>query len=104
MKRVSATFLPPIALDSSRKIPICGQLYEWFRRAICVPPKKPHPRLARSLCSTDAVYYGAFLRTGSFCALALTSRHIFRNRLTDGETSPDLRRKPHVTVVTLPSS
>jgi GntR family transcriptional regulator / MocR family aminotransferase len=34
MKRISASFLPPIALDSSGNIPMCRQLYDWFRRAI----------------------------------------------------------------------
>src|SRR5215831_18962038 len=30
-------------------------------------------------------------------------RHILRNRATGEDTSPERRRKPHVTVVTLPS-
>jgi GntR family transcriptional regulator/MocR family aminotransferase len=34
MKRVPATFLPPIAVDSRAKSPMHRQLYEWFRRAI----------------------------------------------------------------------
>jgi len=34
MKRVSASFLPPITLDSGGEIPMYRQLYEWFRGAI----------------------------------------------------------------------
>jgi GntR family transcriptional regulator / MocR family aminotransferase len=45
MKRVSASFLPPIALDSSRKIPMYRQLYEWFRRAILAGQLRPGQRV-----------------------------------------------------------
>src|SRR3984893_15551405 len=45
MKRVSASFLPPIALDSSRKIPMYRQLYEWFRQAILVGQLRPGQRV-----------------------------------------------------------
>jgi GntR family transcriptional regulator / MocR family aminotransferase len=34
MKRISASFLPPIALDSDGETPLYRQLSEWFRRAI----------------------------------------------------------------------
>jgi len=53
MKRVSASFLPPIALDSSRKIPIYRQLYEWFRRAILAGQLRPGQRVpsTRSLAA-----------------------------------------------------
>jgi GntR family transcriptional regulator / MocR family aminotransferase len=45
MKRVSSGFLPPIALDSSRKIPMYRQLYEWFRRAILAGELRPGQRV-----------------------------------------------------------
>src|SRR5271154_3302424 len=45
MKRVSASFLPPISLDSSRKIPIYRQLYNWFRRAILAGQMRPGQRV-----------------------------------------------------------
>src|ERR1700683_3785836 len=45
MKRISASFLPPIALDSSRKIPLYLQLYEWFRRAIVSGQLRPGQRV-----------------------------------------------------------
>src|SRR5260370_32461090 len=53
MKRVSASFLPPIALDSSRKIPMYRQLYEWFRRAILAGQLRPGQRVpsTRSLAA-----------------------------------------------------
>ena len=53
MKRVSASFLPPIALDSSRKIPMYRQLYEWFRQAILVGQLRPGQRVpsTRSLAA-----------------------------------------------------
>jgi GntR family transcriptional regulator / MocR family aminotransferase len=34
MKRLSASFLPPIALDADKEIPMYRQLSEWFRHAI----------------------------------------------------------------------
>jgi GntR family transcriptional regulator / MocR family aminotransferase len=45
MKRVSVSFLPPIALDASRKIPKYRQLYEWFRRAILAGQLRPGQRV-----------------------------------------------------------
>src|ERR1700736_3799579 len=53
MKRVSASFLPPIALDSSRTIPMYRQLYEWFRRAILAGQLRPGQRVpsTRSLAA-----------------------------------------------------
>ncbi len=34
MKRISASFLPPIALETNGELPMYRQLSEWFRRAI----------------------------------------------------------------------
>lgn len=53
MKRVSESFLPPIALDSSRKIPMYRQLCEWFRRAILAGQLRPGQRVpsTRSLAA-----------------------------------------------------
>lgn len=34
MKRIPATFVPPIALDYRAKTPMYRQLYDWFRKAI----------------------------------------------------------------------
>jgi GntR family transcriptional regulator / MocR family aminotransferase len=34
MKRIAASFLPPIALDATSRVPMYDQLSEWFRRAI----------------------------------------------------------------------
>jgi len=53
MKRVSASFLPPIALESSGKIPMYRQLYEWFRRAILAGQLPPGQRVpsTRSLAA-----------------------------------------------------
>jgi len=45
MKRVSASFLPPIGLDFSKKIPIYSQLCEWFRRAIVAGQLRPGQRV-----------------------------------------------------------
>ncbi|HEY6127714.1 MAG TPA: PLP-dependent aminotransferase family protein [Candidatus Acidoferrum sp.] len=57
MKRVSASFLPPIALDASRKIPMYRQLYEWFRRAILAGQLQPGQRVpsTRSLAAELSV-------------------------------------------------
>jgi GntR family transcriptional regulator / MocR family aminotransferase len=45
MKRISASFLPPIALDSGGKIPMYQQLYEWFRGAIVSGQLRPGQRV-----------------------------------------------------------
>ncbi len=45
MKRVPATFLPPIALDHRTKTPVFRQLYDWFRRAIIAGQMRPGQRL-----------------------------------------------------------
>src|ERR1700704_3121186 len=53
MKRVHASFLPPIALDYRAKTPIYRQLYDWFRRAIISGQMRPGQRLpsTRSLAA-----------------------------------------------------
>jgi GntR family transcriptional regulator/MocR family aminotransferase len=45
MKRISASFLPPIALDPSRKIAMYRQLYEWFQQAILGGQLRPGQRV-----------------------------------------------------------
>jgi GntR family transcriptional regulator / MocR family aminotransferase len=45
MKRIAASFLPPIALDARKKIPMYRQLYEWFRRAIVDGQLRPGQRV-----------------------------------------------------------
>jgi GntR family transcriptional regulator/MocR family aminotransferase len=53
MKRISSSFLPPIALEPRSKIPIYRQLYEWFRRAILEGQLRPGQRVpsTRSLAA-----------------------------------------------------
>ena len=45
MKRVPATFIPPIMLDSRGKSPIYRQLYDWLRTAITEGRFRPGQRL-----------------------------------------------------------
>ena len=45
MKRISASFLPPIALDLDGNIPMYRQLYEWFRSAILAGQLRPGQRV-----------------------------------------------------------
>ncbi|WP_424684200.1 PLP-dependent aminotransferase family protein [Frateuria sp. YIM B11624] len=45
MKRVSASLLPPIALDPGGDVPIYRQLSEWFRRAIVDGQLQPGQRV-----------------------------------------------------------
>jgi GntR family transcriptional regulator / MocR family aminotransferase len=45
MKRVAASFLPPITLDPAKTIPMYRQLYEWFRRAILAGQLRPAQRV-----------------------------------------------------------
>jgi GntR family transcriptional regulator/MocR family aminotransferase len=53
MRRVPATFLPPVALDHRAKTPKYRQLYDWFRRAITDGQMRPGQRLpsTRSLAA-----------------------------------------------------
>ncbi len=53
MKHIPASFLPPITIDHSRKIPIYRHLYEWFRNAILAGQLRPGQRVpsTRSLAS-----------------------------------------------------
>jgi GntR family transcriptional regulator/MocR family aminotransferase len=45
MKRVSASLLPPIALDAGGPVPIYRQLADWFRRAIVEGQLQPGQRV-----------------------------------------------------------
>jgi GntR family transcriptional regulator / MocR family aminotransferase len=45
MKRISASFLPPIALDLSGPTPMYRQLYEWFLRSILAGQLRPGQRV-----------------------------------------------------------
>jgi GntR family transcriptional regulator/MocR family aminotransferase len=45
MKRITAGFLPPIALNSRTKIPLYRQLYDWFRQAIIDGQMRPGQRV-----------------------------------------------------------
>ncbi len=53
MRRISASFLPPIALDNASGIPMHRQLSDWFRRAIVDGQMRPGQRVpsSRSLAS-----------------------------------------------------
>src|SRR5713226_7781283 len=53
MKRVPASFLPPIALDYRSNTPMYRQLYDWFRRAIIRGQMRPEQRVpsTRSLAA-----------------------------------------------------
>src|SRR6266852_1005015 len=53
MKRVPASFLPPIALDYRSNTPMYRQLYDWFRRAISNGQMRPEQRVpsTRSLAA-----------------------------------------------------
>src|SRR5713226_9169144 len=53
MKRISASFLPPIALAYRTKMPMYRQLYDWFRRAIIDGQMRPGQRVpsTRSLAT-----------------------------------------------------
>lgn len=51
--RVPSSYLPPIALDSCSGLPLYGQLYDWFRKAIVDGKLRPGQRVpsTRSLAS-----------------------------------------------------
>lgn len=53
MRRISASFLPPIALDAGNGTPLHRQLSDWFRRAILDGQLRPGQRVpsSRSLAS-----------------------------------------------------
>src|SRR6202034_4728815 len=45
MKRLPASFLPPISLDPRGKAPMYRQLYTWFRKAIIDGQMRPGQRV-----------------------------------------------------------
>ena len=45
MRRVAASFLPPIALAERTKTPMYRQLYDWFRKAIIEGSLRPGQRV-----------------------------------------------------------
>src|SRR6266705_5998346 len=45
MKRIPASFLPPMALDCRSRTPMYRQLYDWFRRAIIDGQMRPGQRV-----------------------------------------------------------
>jgi GntR family transcriptional regulator / MocR family aminotransferase len=45
MKRISSSFLPPIAIDPRTKRPMYRQLYDWFRKAIIDGRLRPGQRV-----------------------------------------------------------
>jgi GntR family transcriptional regulator / MocR family aminotransferase len=45
MKRVSSSFVPPIAIKRSKELPIYRQLYDWFQRAIASGQLRPGQRV-----------------------------------------------------------
>jgi GntR family transcriptional regulator / MocR family aminotransferase len=53
MKRVAATFLPPVAIDRRAKTPMYRQLYDWFRKSITTGHMRPGQRVlsTRSLAA-----------------------------------------------------
>src|SRR3954451_10301160 len=53
MKRVSATFLSPLALDEHAKTPLYRQIYDWFRASIVDGRLRPGQRIpsTRSLAA-----------------------------------------------------
>src|ERR1700679_1944419 len=48
MQRISASFLPPIALDVKSETPMYHQLSDWFRRAILDGQLRPGQRVPSS--------------------------------------------------------
>jgi len=48
MKRISTSFLPPVALDHATKIPLYRQLYDWFRHSITAGQLRPGQRIPSS--------------------------------------------------------
>ena len=57
MRRLGSTFIPPITIDTHKKRPIYGQLYDWFRAAITEGKMKPGQRLpsTRSMAAELAI-------------------------------------------------
>jgi len=57
MQRISASFLPPIALETGSATPMHRQLSEWFQRAIVDGRLRPGQRVpsSRSLASSTRI-------------------------------------------------
>lgn len=97
MKRASAIYFPPITLEVSRKSPLYGQLYDWFRDAILDGRLRPGQRvpstrsLATDLGISRAPVLGAFEQLHAEGFLQTTvgaGTHI-------ATSIPEDRAKPH---------
>src|SRR4030088_3585176 len=75
MKRISASFLPPIALDYSTKTPMYRQLYDWFRRAIIHGQMRPGQRVPSTRSLADKLlaegYFVTFVGAGTCVARSI---------------------------------
>src|ERR1700677_147760 len=90
MKRISASFLPPIALDSRRKIPLYSQLYEWFRRAILDRTTRAVDEKPRG--GTEGIAYTGFERVRTIAGGGLP-RDVCWRRHVCGQVDPGRRIK-----------
>src|SRR5579862_3619543 len=109
MKRVPASFLPPIALDSPSSTPMYRQLYDWFRHAIFTGQLRPGQRVpsTRSLATELKIsripvssayeqlhgegYFETFVGSGTWVAGSIPAETL---RLA-GKLSDASRQTPH---------
>src|ERR1035438_2220943 len=102
MRRVPASFLPPVALDHRTKIPMYRQLYDWFRRAIIDSQMRPGQRVpsTRGLAAELKISripvlnaYEQLLAEGYFETFVGAGTCVARSIPHDGPSPPALKAR-----------
>src|ERR1035437_4613155 len=108
MKRVPATFLPPITLDHRAKTPMYRQLYDWFRRAIIEGQMRPGQRVpsTRGLAAELKISripvlnaYEQLLPEGYFETFVGAGTCVARSIPHDGPSPPALKARRGIQVI-----
>ena len=101
MRRVAASFLPPIALAERTKIPMYRQLYDWFRKAIMEGILRPGQRVpsTRGLAAELNISripvvnaYAQLLTEGYFESFVGAGTCVARSIPDDAGSFPEKRR------------
>ena len=108
MKRISSSFLPPIAIDHRTKTPMYRQLYDWFRKAIIDGRLRPGQRVpsTRGLALELKISripvvnaYEQLLAEGYFETFVGAGTCVARSIPDDGPSPPGLKARRDIQVI-----
>src|SRR6202034_656496 len=108
MKRLPASFLPPISLDPRGKAPMYRQLYTWFRKAIIDGQMRPGQRVpsTRALAAELKISripvlnaYEQLLAEGYFETFVGAGTCVARSIPDDGPSPPGLKAGRDIQVI-----